>query len=68
MSLDILKDQWSPALNISKVLLSISSLLADPNVDQPLVPEIANVYITNRRLYEYMNIQQENGQNNMLVK
>ena len=30
-ALDILGDHWSPALNISNVLLSISSLLSDPN-------------------------------------
>lgn len=46
---DILKTtSWSPALTIGKVLLSISSLMADPNPDDPLVPEIANVFKTNR--------------------
>ena len=50
--LDILKEQWSSALTISKVLLSISSLLTDPNPDDPLVPEIAQIYKTDRAKYE----------------
>ena len=41
--LHILKEQWSPALTISKVLLSVSSLLTDPNPSDPLVPEIAQL-------------------------
>ena len=50
--LDILKDNWSPALSISKVLLSICSLLNDPNPSDPLAPDVAHVYNTNRRLFE----------------
>ena len=50
--LDILKDNWSPALTISKVLLSICSLLDDPNPDDPLVPDIADQYKHNRLNYD----------------
>lgn len=50
--LDVLKDQWSPALTTSKILLSICSLLTDPNPDDPLMVDIANQYKKNRKLYE----------------
>ncbi|NXP70738.1 UB2D2 enzyme, partial [Ramphastos sulfuratus] len=33
---------------LSPVLLSICSLLCDPNPDDPLVPEIARIYKTDR--------------------
>lgn len=46
--LDILNKSWSPALTIQKVLLSISSLLTDPNPDDPLNTEIANLYKKDR--------------------
>tara|TARA_E500000178_G_C17007633_1_gene748956 strand:- start:1024 stop:1458 length:435 start_codon:yes stop_codon:yes gene_type:complete len=58
--LDILKDQWSPILTISKILLSILSLLAEPNADDPLELEIAKIYKLDYELYvhnvkEYIN-------------
>ena len=49
--LDILKESWSPALTMTKVLLSISSMLDDPNPDDPLMPSIAKLYKEDKEKY-----------------
>ncbi|KAF8623767.1 hypothetical protein AX15_006209 [Amanita polypyramis BW_CC] len=50
--IDILKNNWSPALSLFKVMLSLSSLLTDPNPKDPLVPSIATQYLRNRKLHD----------------
>ena len=55
--LDILKNNWSPALTIKTLLLSICSLLTDPNADDPLNVDAANKY--NDNIEDYNNIAKE---------
>lgn len=45
--LDILKDKWSPALQIRTVLLSIQALLSAPNPDDPLANDVAEKWKVN---------------------
>ncbi|KAK4879282.1 hypothetical protein RN001_007428 [Aquatica leii] len=45
--LDILKDQWSPALQMRTVLLSIQALLSAPNPDDPLANDVAVMWKSN---------------------
>ena len=49
--LDILKDKWTPALKLSSVLLSISSLLNDSNPASPLNGDAGMQYTSNREEY-----------------
>ena len=45
--LDILKDKWSPALQIRHVLLSIHGLMSSPAPEDPLANDVAEVYKAN---------------------
>ena len=47
--LDILKDKWSPALQIRTVLLSIQALLSAPNPDDPLANDVAEKWKSDER-------------------
>eukprot|EP01106_Pelomyxa_sp_JSP_P010462 TRINITY_DN27812_c0_g1_i1.p1 TRINITY_DN27812_c0_g1~~TRINITY_DN27812_c0_g1_i1.p1 ORF type:complete len:171 (+),score=28.35 TRINITY_DN27812_c0_g1_i1:49-513(+) len=55
--LDILHDQWSPALTIRHVLLVLSSLLVTPDPDNPLEPVIAQMYKTDRVKFNHNAIE-----------
>ncbi|ETO33534.1 Ubiquitin-conjugating enzyme family protein [Reticulomyxa filosa] len=44
--LDILKDQWSPAMTIRTVLLSLQALLCTPEPDDPQDAQVAKQYKT----------------------
>ncbi|KAK8002539.1 hypothetical protein PG989_002258 [Apiospora arundinis] len=43
---------WTVMVVMSRVVLAIISLLSDPEIDDPLVPEIASTYLRSRDEYE----------------
>jgi len=45
--LDILKDKWTPALQIQTVVLSIQVLLSSPNLEDPLNIKVSEHWRTN---------------------
>lgn len=50
--LDILKDQWSPALTLKTALLSLQALLASPEPDDPQDAVVARQYIHERQKFD----------------
>lgn len=50
--LDLLRDTWSPALTVTKILLGIRCLLYEPNPEDPIVPDAAHLCKTDVTRYE----------------
>lgn len=50
--LDILKDQWSPALTIKTALLSLQALMCSPEPGDPQDAQVAKMYISNRAEFD----------------
>ncbi|BAT91155.1 ubiquitin-conjugating enzyme E2 20 [Vigna umbellata] len=42
--LDILQDKWSSAYDVRTILISIQSLLGEPNISSPLNPQAAQLW------------------------
>ncbi|KAL6121715.1 hypothetical protein NUSPORA_01324 [Nucleospora cyclopteri] len=52
LCLDILKNKWSPSYNVTAILLSVQSLLNDPNINSPANMEAAEMYEKNKEEYK----------------
>jgi len=50
--LDILKNEWSPALTLRTALLSLQALLSCPNPDDPQDAQVARQYKENKKAFE----------------
>jgi ubiquitin-conjugating enzyme E2 D/E len=49
---DLFNSGWSPVFILTSVLVAISGLLTSPNIEDPLVPEIATIYVQDPQTYE----------------
>ena len=50
--LDILKDQWSPALTIKTALVSLQALLSAPEPSDPQDAEVAKQFLNDHKAFE----------------
>jgi ubiquitin-conjugating enzyme E2 D/E len=50
--MDLLSHNWIANNTIEIVVMALCSLLSDPDVEDPLVPELAALYVKDRSLYE----------------
>eukprot|EP00918_Siedleckia_nematoides_P069714 GHVU01152026.1.p1 GENE.GHVU01152026.1~~GHVU01152026.1.p1 ORF type:complete len:152 (+),score=24.48 GHVU01152026.1:138-593(+) len=50
--LDLIADAWNPAVSLRQIILSLHTLLTDPNPSNPLVPEVAKLLQDDRPAFE----------------
>ncbi|CAF5043983.1 unnamed protein product, partial [Rotaria sp. Silwood1] len=50
--LDILHSQWSPALTVRSILISLCSLLSDPNPEHGINKQAVQLYRTDKNKYQ----------------
>lgn len=51
--LNILREDWKPVLTINSIVYGLQYLFSEPNPEDPLNKEAAEVLQTNRRLFEH---------------
>ena len=51
LCMNVLQEQWSPINTICSLLVSIQSLLTDPNPASPANPEAAQLYMQDKVAY-----------------
>ncbi|XP_058789928.1 ubiquitin-conjugating enzyme E2 C [Phymastichus coffea] len=61
--LDILKDKWSALYDVRTILLSIQSLLGEPNNDSPLNPTAAELWKDQKKYKKHLTDEYSKAQN-----
>lgn len=59
--LNILREDWSPVLNLNSILVGLLFLFLEPNPNDPLNKESANVLIKDKSLFKRYVIGSMNG-------
>ncbi|KAJ3288112.1 Ubiquitin-conjugating enzyme E2 11 [Borealophlyctis nickersoniae] len=59
--LDILKDKWSAVYNVASILLSVQSLLGEPNPNSPLNVPAADLWNSDKEAYRMAVLRHHKG-------
>eukprot|EP00042_Codosiga_hollandica_P030495 m.177571 g.177571 ORF g.177571 m.177571 type:complete len:148 (+) comp53372_c0_seq4:217-660(+) len=49
---EVFTKSWNPGMTLAKVLLVMQTLMLEPNVEHPLVPDVATLYQKDRKKFD----------------